>query len=98
MTDEPAITGGHAPSRSKKTCRITGTMSTQPSWQSAFVATTFAIGGSIEDARAALRPDDLTIAQAVLEGLTQPSRAGRARALAGALGRIVTDVELARLA
>jgi hypothetical protein len=68
------------------------------SWQSAFVATTFAIGDTVEDARAALSPADQACAAALVKGLTHGQREVRARTLAAALGRIVADIELVRIA
>jgi hypothetical protein len=73
-------------------------MADPPTWQSAFVATTFALGDSVADAVAALGGDDASRASALVKGLTHAQREVRARTLAAALGRIVADVELARIA
>jgi hypothetical protein len=68
------------------------------SWQASFVATTVALGGSVDDALGALEAGDRAVALAYAAGLRHTDRAVRARALAQALGRIAADVELARLA
>jgi len=73
-------------------------MVTPFAWQSAFVATTVALGDSIEDARAALTTADLAAAGAVVAGLAHSARDVRARTLASAIGRIAADLELARVA
>jgi hypothetical protein len=73
-------------------------MSEAPTWQAAFVATTYALGDTVHDARAALGPGDQAVAAAALTGLAHTQREVRARTLAAALGRIVADVELSRLA
>jgi hypothetical protein len=73
-------------------------MADPTTWQSAFVATTYAIGDSVGDAQAALSPADQSLASAVVKGLAHAQREVRARTLAAALGRIVADVELARIA
>jgi hypothetical protein len=73
-------------------------MSEAPTWQAAFVATTYALGDTVQDARASLGPGDLAVAAAVLTGLAHTQREVRARILASALGRIVADIEVARVA
>jgi len=66
-------------------------------WQSAFVATTFALGDEVDDARASLGDSDLALANAMVVGLSHPTRDVRARTLAATLGRIATDIESLRL-
>jgi hypothetical protein len=73
-------------------------MADPPTWQSAFVATTFALGGTAEDALASLGQGDQVLAGAVVRGLTHGQRDVRARTLAAALGRIVADLEIAKIA
>jgi len=69
-----------------------------PSWQAAFVVTTFALGDTLGDARATLDATDWDGAARVVLGLQHPDRSVRARTLASGLGQIAADVELARLA
>jgi hypothetical protein len=69
-----------------------------PTWQSAFVATTLAIGDSVDDARASLGPADLRAASAFVARVSHPDRRVRARTLAATLARVAADVETARLA
>ena len=73
-------------------------MAEPATWQSAFVATTLAVGGSLDDARASLGSADQAQAAAVLPGLAHGQRDVRAKTLAAALGRVVADLELTRLA
>jgi hypothetical protein len=68
------------------------------SFQAAFIVTTFALGDSVEDARGALSVADWALAAPLVSRLTHADRVVRARALAAGLGRVVGDVELARLA
>jgi hypothetical protein len=67
-------------------------------WQRAFVATTFILGDSLEDARASLGEADLAVTNGLMTALAHPERHVRARTLAAALGRIAADLETARLA
>jgi len=73
-------------------------MADLPSWQASFVATTFALGDTVDAAQASLTQGDLAAAASVVAGLTHPAREVRARTLAAALGRLAVDLESARLA
>jgi hypothetical protein len=70
-------------------------------WHAAFVVTTVALGGSVEDARQSLASEDWPLAEGslpLLPGLTSPDRSARARALATGLALVCAELELTRLA
>jgi hypothetical protein len=67
------------------------------SWHAAFVVTTFALGGTVDDGQASLERSDLPLAANVAAGLAHPDRTRRARALAMGVAQIAADVEQARL-
>lgn len=73
-------------------------MSDAPSWPAAFVAMTFALGDTLEDAMLALSPEDVSRARTLAQGLGHKDREVRARTLAAAIAQIVSDLEEARLA
>ena len=67
-------------------------------WKRSFVATTVALGGSVDDALAALGASaaDPTLAE-VASKLRAPRRLARATALATMIGDVVFAIEEARL-
>ena len=61
-------------------------------WESAFVATWVALGGSLEDAERAMGESAFTRAATVVRGLRAPHRGSRASALAVALAPAVQEL------
>ena len=66
-------------------------------WEDSFVATTVALGDSVDDARRSLARADARAPAPLWAGLAHPERNVRARTLAAALGRIIVDLEQARV-
>jgi hypothetical protein len=66
-------------------------------WETSFVAMSIALGGTVDDAKAALGEAGTVEASALLLALRDPSRANRAKALATAITAITLDIERARL-
>ena len=67
------------------------------SWQAAFVAVTYALGGTLDDARGALAAADYDEAASVTARLAHPERRVRARALALVLTAVRLELASARL-
>src|ERR1700722_10663209 len=67
-------------------------------WENAFVATSIALGVTLEEACASLDDAALARTQALVRRLGPATRDGRARALAGGLAPIAIAIERTRLA
>jgi hypothetical protein len=73
-------------------------VTTLDGWESAFVAMSVALGASPEEASSSLGEEARRRVAPLVQALGQPTREGRAKALASGLARVALAVENARLA